>query len=146
MAHLSVTPTHKLPKFTPPHGTRPYEFADTLFVPTYFADPYSAYQRGSNEHFSGRLRRYLPKGTSFEDLTQAELDEFVHEINIRPRKILGWATPAEVFQEVARSTPHNLMLRFELGPGDINRSAKPVLSYPLAQDRRWGSQEPHNIH
>lgn len=78
-----------------------YELADTLAVPTYFADPYSAYQRGTNEHFNGRLRRYLPKGTSFENLTQAELDEFVHEINNRPRKILGWATPAEIFHELA---------------------------------------------
>ena len=67
----------------------------------YFADPYAAYQRGTNEHFNGRLRRYLPKGTSFEDLTQDELDEFVREINNRPRKVLGWATPAEVFNELA---------------------------------------------
>lgn len=77
-----------------------YKLADTIGVPTYFADPYSAYQRGSNEHFNGRLRKYLPKGTNFQDVTQEELDEFLHEINNRPRKILGWATPAEVFQEL----------------------------------------------
>ena len=78
-----------------------HQLADTLAIPTYFADPYSAYQRGSNEHFNGRLRRYLPKGTRFDELSQHELDEFVHEINNRPRKILGWATPAEIFQELA---------------------------------------------
>lgn len=77
-----------------------YRLADTIGVPTYFADPYSAYQRGSNEHFNGRLRRYLPKGESFHDLTQTELDEYVWEINNRPRKVLGWSTPAEVFQEL----------------------------------------------
>lgn len=77
-----------------------YELADTLAIPSYFADPYSAYQRGSNEHFNGRLRRYLPKGTSFHDLTQDELDQLVHEINNRPRKILDWATPAEIFHEL----------------------------------------------
>lgn len=77
-----------------------YRLADTIGVPTYFADPYSAYQRGTNEHFNGRLRKYLPKGTSFADLTQEELDEIIQEINNRPRKVLGWATPAEVFGEL----------------------------------------------
>ena len=78
-----------------------YQLADTLAIPTYFADPYSAYQRGANEHFNGRIRRYLPKGTSFAELTQTELDEYITEINNRPRTILGWATPAEVFQELS---------------------------------------------
>lgn len=97
-------PGHAVRSVTADNGSEfafHYELADTLAVPTYFADPYSAYQRGSNEHFNGRLRRYLPKGTSFEHLTQNELDEFVHEINNRPRKILGWATPAEIFHELA---------------------------------------------
>jgi IS30 family transposase len=97
-------PGHAVRSVTADNGSEfafHYELADTLAVPTYFADPYSAYQRGSNEHFNGRLRRYLPKATSFEDLTQDELDEFVHEINNRPRKILGWATPAEIFRELA---------------------------------------------
>ena len=101
---FQALPAHAVRSVTVDNGSEfalHYELADTLAVPTYFADPYSAYQRGSNEHFNGRLRRYLPKGTSFEDLTQAELDEFVHEINNRPRKILGWATPAEKFQELA---------------------------------------------
>lgn len=81
-----------------------YRLADTLAVPTYFADPYSAWQRGTNEHFNGRIRKYLPKGTSFEGLDQHELDEYVAEINNRPRKVLGWATPAEVFQELTLNT------------------------------------------
>lgn len=97
-------PGHAVRSVTADNGSEfafHYELADTLAIPTYFADPYSAYQRGSNEHFNGRLRRYLPKGTSFNDLTQEELDEFVNEINNRPRKILGWATPAEIFHELA---------------------------------------------
>lgn len=96
-------PAHAVRSITADNGSEfahHHKLADTIGVPTYFADPYSAYQRGSNEHFNGRLRRYLPKGTSFEDLTQAELDEVIHEINNRPRKVLGWATPAEVFQEL----------------------------------------------
>ena len=42
--------------------------ADTIGVPTYFADPYSAWQRGTNEHFNALIRKYLPKRTSFADL------------------------------------------------------------------------------
>lgn len=71
-------------------------------VPVFFCDPYSAYQRGTNEHFNGRLRKYLPKGTRFDHLTQIELDEIVAEINNRPRKILGWHTPAETYQHHAQ--------------------------------------------
>lgn len=69
-----------------------------LGAQVYFADPYSAYQRGSNEQVNGLLRRYLPKGTTFKDLTQHELDRIVEEINCRPRKCLGFRTPNEVFR------------------------------------------------
>lgn len=96
-------PTHAVASVTVDNGSEfafHYQLADTLGIPTYFADPYSAWQRGTNEHFNGRIRKYLPKGSSFENLTQAELNEFITEINNRPRKILGWATPAEVFQEL----------------------------------------------
>jgi len=96
-------PAHAVASVTADNGSEfafHYQLADTLGIPTYFADPYSAWQRGTNEHFNGRIRKYLPKGTSFENLTQAELNEFITEINNRPRKILGWATPAEVFQEL----------------------------------------------
>lgn len=98
-----VLPAHAVKSVTADNGSEfahHYMLADTIGVPTYFCDPYSAYQRGSNEHFNGRLRKYLPKGTTFEDLTQEELDEYIGEINDRPRKVLGWATPAEVFQEL----------------------------------------------
>lgn len=64
----------------------------------YFADPYSAYQRGTNEQVNGLLRRYLPKGTSFRDLAQQRLNQIVEKINNRPRKCLGYRTPDEVFQ------------------------------------------------
>lgn len=96
-------PAHAVCSITADNGSEfahHYRLADTIGVPTYFCDPFSAYQRGSNEHFNGRLRKYLPKGTSFVDLTQVELDEIIREINNRPRKVLGWATPAEVFQEL----------------------------------------------
>lgn len=68
-----------------------------LGMGTYFADPYSSWQRGTNEYHNGLLRRYLPKGTDFDNLTQEELDDIVDEINSRPRKCLGYYTPKEVF-------------------------------------------------
>lgn len=96
-------PAHAVKSVTADNGsefTFHYRLADTIGVPTYFCDPYSAHQRGSNEHFNRQLRRYLPKGTSFADLTQAELDELLWEINHRPLKVLGWHKPVEVFQEL----------------------------------------------
>ena len=66
---------------------------------TYFADPYSSWQRGTNEYHNGLLRRYLPKGTDFTGLTQEELDDILWEINNRPRKCLGFYTPLEVFRK-----------------------------------------------
>ena len=112
-AQLSVfsrLPAHAARSVTADNGSEfafHYHLADTLAIPTYFADAYSAWQRGTSEHFNGRIRKYLPKGTSFEDLTQAELDEIITEINNRPRKILGWATPAEIFHELCstQTTP-----------------------------------------
>ena len=73
--------------------------AGRLGVSVYFADPYSAYQRGSNEQVNGLIRRRLPKGTSFKNLTQEHLDKIVENINNRPRKCLGYRTPNEVFNE-----------------------------------------------
>jgi IS30 family transposase len=69
-----------------------------LNISTYFADTYCSGQRGTNENHNGLLRRYLPKKTSFQDLTQSELDDIVVEINNRPKKCLDYQTPAEALQ------------------------------------------------
>jgi len=66
---------------------------------TYFADPYSSWQRGTNENTNGLIRRYLPKKTDFTKVTQTELDDIIWEINNRPRKCLGFRTPQEAFEE-----------------------------------------------
>jgi IS30 family transposase len=66
---------------------------------TYFADPYSSWQRGTNEHHNSRLRRYYPKGTDFSEVSEEDLQAAISEINNQPRKCLGWLTPAEVFDE-----------------------------------------------
>lgn len=102
----SSLPKHSVKTVTVDNGKEfsfHYKLKAESGIPTYFADPYSAYQRGTNEHFNGRIRKYLPKGTSFDDISQEEIDEIVQEINNRPRKVLGWATPAEVFQELTLS-------------------------------------------
>jgi IS30 family transposase len=63
----------------------------------YFADPYSSWQRGSNERSNGLLRRFFPKGTSFKDMDEKELAIVVKRINTMPRKMLNFLTPYEVF-------------------------------------------------
>lgn len=68
-------------------------------IPTYFCDPYSSWQRGTNENTNGLIRRYLPKKTDFSKVTQNELDDIIWEINNRPRKCLGFYTPQEMFEK-----------------------------------------------
>jgi IS30 family transposase len=91
-AVFTVMPAHAAPSVTADNGSEfayQYRLADTLDIPTYFADRYSAYQRGTNEHFNARIRRYLPKGTRFTELTLTELHEYITETNNWPRKILA---------------------------------------------------------
>ena len=74
---------------------------------TFFADPYSPWQRGSNENANRMLRRFFPKKMNFSNLTQEDVDKAVHKINSMPRKSLGYYTPYEVFldeQTVALQT------------------------------------------
>ncbi len=77
------------------------EFADhqyiakELGVDFYFARPYHSWERGANENINGLIRQYIPKGTSFENITQAYIDNITLEINERPRKRLGFLSPKE---------------------------------------------------
>src|SRR3989344_3350461 len=73
-----------------------HEELKKLGMKTYFADPYASWQRGTNEYHNGLLRRYLPKGTSFTNLSQQELNDILDEINSRPRKVLRYKTPKEI--------------------------------------------------
>ncbi|MFJ9371581.1 IS30 family transposase [Nocardia sp. NPDC101769] len=72
-------------------------------VKVYFADPKSPWQRGSNENTNGLLRQYFPKGTDLSRWNAEEIEAIAHTLNTRPRKTLGWKTPAEAFNEYLQS-------------------------------------------
>jgi IS30 family transposase len=78
--------------------TKHYELSK-LGIKTYFADPYCSGQRGTNENTNGLIRRYLPKKTSFDNLSQRTLDAIVWRINNKPKKVLKFHTPQEAFSK-----------------------------------------------
>ncbi len=76
------------------------EALDTSF---YFAHPYSSWERGLNEHTNGLIRQYLPKKTDFTKISKEEITTIQDKLNHRPRKVLNYRTPYEVFfREVAK--------------------------------------------
>ncbi len=72
-------------------------------VPVFFADPHSPWQRGTNENTNGLLRQYFPKGTDLARWSNEEIQAVANALNSRPRKTLGWKTPAEAINEQLRS-------------------------------------------
>ena len=73
-------------------------------VEVYFCDPRSPWQRGLSENTNGLLRQYLPKGTDVSNLTQLELDAIAAKLNTRPRRTLGFRTPAATLEEAVAMT------------------------------------------
>lgn len=79
------------------------DFSLATNMPVYFCDPSSPWQRGSNENTNGLLRQYYPKGMDLSSLTQRQLDRVARELNERPRKTLGFLTPAQKLEQVVAS-------------------------------------------
>ena len=71
--------------------------SETLDYDHYFCHPYSSWKRGLNEYTNGLIRQYIPKGTSFENITLEYIKMIEDKLNNRPRKALNWKTPNEVF-------------------------------------------------
>lgn len=85
-----------------------YEFAhlpELLPDRLYACDPGKPYQKGQVENINGLIRQYLPKGKSLRHVTQPQLDRIAKELNNRPRKRLGWKSPARVLFEMTTATP-----------------------------------------
>ena len=73
------------------------EISRVLKSDFYFAHPYQSWQRGLNEHTNGLIREYFPKKMEFQEITNRQIVDVQNRLNNRPRKILGYKTPAEVF-------------------------------------------------
>ena len=94
---------------SPPGGstggsTDPGLLAAATRIAIYFAKPYAAWQRGTNEHTNGLVRQYFPKGTRFTDISHAAVARAQTQLNHRPRKRLGYRTPQETLFQTASET------------------------------------------
>jgi len=76
------------------------ELEQILSIKCYFAHPYHSWQRGANENVNGLIRRYLPKGTDFNTVSDKQIKCIEYLLNSRPRKRLGGKTPYQVFYEL----------------------------------------------
>ena len=106
MIHLlKPLPSDKVKSVTPDRGHEFAKHADVTAavhdVPFFFADPYSPWQRGTNENTNGLLRECLPKYSDMTPVPDDLIDNFIRLLNLRPRKCLGWLSPYEVFFNIS---------------------------------------------
>lgn len=100
-AFVSGLEGHYVKSLTVDNGTENRnheEIKRKLNAPVFFCHPYSSWEKGTNENTNGLVRRYLPRGSSLENITQNDLDDIAFELNNRPRKALHYATPQEMLE------------------------------------------------
>jgi IS30 family transposase len=78
-------------------------FTENTGMTVYFAHPYSSWERGTNENTKGLIRRYFPKGTDFNKITEEQVREVENKLNNRPRKIINYMTPFEFIEQEKRN-------------------------------------------
>lgn len=94
------TPQEFVKTFTSDNGKKFAKFKElekNLGIKNYFAHPYYLWERGANENTNGLIRQYIPKGTDFRNVTKEQIKGVVTRLNNRPKKVLGFKTPAKVF-------------------------------------------------
>lgn len=81
------------------------QIAKELNIDYFFATPYHSWERGSNENLNGLIRQYIPKRTSFKQITISDLEEIESKLNNRPRKRFKFSTPNEMFNLLTSEIP-----------------------------------------
>ena len=79
-------------------------FQDSTEMTVYKTNPYHSWEKGSVENTVGRVRRFIPKKTSVDGVTQEDLDAIEDTMNNTPRKVLGFLTPNEVYERMTKSS------------------------------------------
>lgn len=105
IAAMNTLPEHLKGSLTWDQGaemSRHRSFSMATGMPVYFCDPASPWQRGSNENTNGLLRQYFPKSTDLSVHSAEDLEFVAHKLNGRPRKTLGWDSPAERLRDLLK--------------------------------------------